>query len=95
MNIKIKYAYLFLLISFIAFVINTDELASCNGKSIWPELLGKNVENAVNLIKTENSYLEVIKVQKGSMVTMDYRLDRVRVFYDVESNLVVEIPRIG
>lgn len=32
---------------------------------------------------------------QGSMVTMDFRTDRVRVFYDTETQLVVSPPRIG
>jgi len=39
--------------------------------------------------------LDVHKVPEGSMVTMDWREDRVRVFYDEETNNVVRTPRPG
>lgn len=32
---------------------------------------------------------------QGSMVTMDFRTDRIRVFYDEQTGLVVTPPRVG
>jgi len=61
----------------------------------WPELEGVNVDLAVKTIRKENPRLNVIKVRSGSAVTMDYRLDRVRVMYDKRTNLVRGVPTIG
>ena len=69
--------------------MNQDE------KTSWPELNGKNVDEAVQAIKDENPELVVLKVPVDSMVTMDYRTDRVRVFYDEATNLVKRIPHCG
>jgi hypothetical protein len=36
-----------------------------------------------------------VKLTQGSMVTMDMRMDRVRVFHDPATGMVTSIPRIG
>ncbi len=64
-------------------------------KTSWPELNGKNVDEAVQQIKEENPELKVFKVPLGSMVTMDYRTDRVRVYYDEATKLVQREPHCG
>ena len=64
-------------------------------KTSWPELEGMDVDQAVQLIKEENTDLTVHKIEEGSMVTADYRTDRVRVFYNVDTNTVAGTPRIG
>ena len=46
-------------------------------------------------IKLERPELTVVKVIEGSMVTMDHRLDRVRVFYNENTGLVTSPPRVG
>ena len=61
----------------------------------WPELEGVNVDLAVRTIRRGNPRLNVMKVPSGSAVTMDYRLDRVRVMYDRNTNLVRGVPTIG
>ncbi|CAF1505248.1 unnamed protein product, partial [Didymodactylos carnosus] len=50
----------------------------------WPELVGRNGEEAVRIIKQ----------QSGQPITMDYRLDRVRVFVD-DRGIVTSVPRTG
>lgn len=64
-------------------------------KTSWPELKGKNVDEALQVIKDENPELVVMKVPSGSMVTMDFRSDRVRIFYDEETNTVTRAPHCG
>ena len=63
-------------------------------KTLWTELNLVNVDEAVQQIKTERPELQVVKVKEGSMVTMDYRLNRVRVYYD-ESGRVSSPPKVG
>jgi len=53
------------------------------------------VEAAVSRIKAERPELNVVKVTSGSMVTMDYRLDRVRVWYDPDTGRVERAPKVG
>jgi len=72
-----------------------DLSAFNQGKESWPELEGVNVDEAVNLITTENAQLKVFKVEEGSPVTRDYHLDRVRIYFNPETQLVVGIPRCG
>ncbi len=64
-------------------------------KTFWPELNGTNIDEAVQTIKNENPRLDVQKLPSGSMMTMDYRTDRVRVFYDDVTNLVKDVPSCG
>ncbi|BFZ14571.1 hypothetical protein BsWGS_17610 [Bradybaena similaris] len=60
----------------------------------WPELVGKKYEEAEKAIKDANPELNVVRVPENSMVTMDYRIDRVRLFVD-EDGIVVSPPRTG
>jgi hypothetical protein len=56
--------------------------------------VGNNAEEAKLAILADNDSLNVLIVPQGSMVTMDYREDRVRLFVD-EENKVVKPPRVG
>eukprot|EP00127_Corallochytrium_limacisporum_P004851 Clim_evm3s188 gene=Clim_evmTU3s188 len=66
-------------------------------KTKWPELVGANKDNAVATIQAERPDLtQVTALPNGSMVTADYREDRVRVFYDSETeNVGPRAPMIG
>lgn len=66
------------------------------GKS-WPQLVGKTFTEAKAAILAEAPHLNVLRVKEGSMVTMDYRLDRVRVFVDrdADDGIVVVAPNVG
>ena len=62
----------------------------------WPELLGKDCRTAEAFLRESNSALSIAVVPEGSLVTCDYRLDRVRLFVDQETKTtIVAIPRIG
>ena len=63
-------------------------------KEEWPELTGKTGEDAKAAILKDDSKLKVDLLPEGSMVTMDYRTDRVRVFIDNDGQ-VVGVPRKG
>ena len=63
-------------------------------KEEWPELTGKTGEDAKAAILKDDSKLQVDVLPEGSMVTMDYRLDRVRVFVG-DDGKVVRAPRKG
>eukprot|EP00200_Dunaliella_tertiolecta_P001768 CAMPEP_0202347422 /NCGR_PEP_ID=MMETSP1126-20121109/5792_1 /ASSEMBLY_ACC=CAM_ASM_000457 /TAXON_ID=3047 /ORGANISM="Dunaliella tertiolecta, Strain CCMP1320" /LENGTH=68 /DNA_ID=CAMNT_0048938973 /DNA_START=191 /DNA_END=397 /DNA_ORIENTATION=+ len=64
------------------------------GKQTWPELVGKPYAEAEAVIKRDAPELKVSKVKPGSMMTKDYRLDRVRVFVDNEDK-VEKTPSLG
>jgi hypothetical protein len=64
-------------------------------KQQWPELVGVDGDVAKTTIAQENPSITTIQVlPKDSMVTMDYRTDRVRIFVD-DNNKVVRTPIIG
>ncbi|KAL7475289.1 hypothetical protein ACHAW6_001209 [Cyclotella cf. meneghiniana] len=62
----------------------------------WPELslVGMTGEEAQNAIRAVDDTLVVHIVPEGSMVTMDYRLDRVRIYVD-DNSRVVRQPKRG
>lgn len=61
----------------------------------WPELVGRTADEAVAVIRRTNpAVVQVLVVADGSMVTMDFREDRVRVFTDAHDH-VTRVPRIG
>jgi succinyl-CoA synthetase beta subunit len=65
--------------------------ATGGNKTSWPELVGKSVEEAKKVILKDKPEAKIIVVLAGSIVTMDYRTDRVRLFVDT----VAEVPIVG
>ena len=64
-------------------------------KSIWPELVGLSVEEAVKQIQEGDSdvfYIDIVCV--GDRVDSEYQAHRVQVFVD-ESNKVLYPPQVG
>jgi len=60
----------------------------------WTSFVGQVGSNAAKAIKLERPELEVHIIEEGSMVTMDMRPDRVRVYID-STGKVTKVPRIG
>jgi len=71
-----------------------DITMNTGGKQTWPELVGKPYAEAEAVIKRDAPELKVSKVKPGSMMTMDYREDRVRVFVDNDDK-VEKAPSLG
>ena len=68
---------------------------SNSSKTSWPELVGKTATEAKTIIEAEsNQKLHVQIIPQDSMVTCDYRLDRVRIFED-EDHKVARPPMVG
>jgi hypothetical protein len=63
----------------------------------WPKLVGKDIKVAERFLRDAHGpKLEIVEVLEGSMVTMDYRIDRVRLFVDEKTQTtVVEVPVVG
>ena len=64
------------------------------GKSWWPELLGTKGDVAVEIMVRENPRVTAIILPEGSVVTPDFRCDRVRVFVN-NQDIVNRMPKIG
>ncbi|MER5488467.1 serine protease inhibitor [Streptomyces sp. NPDC002812] len=62
-------------------------------KSVWPELMGMPAEEACQHIGADFPEIAVHVVPEGSMVTMDFNEQRVRLF--VKDGKVVREPRRG
>jgi hypothetical protein len=60
----------------------------------FPHLLHKNGDEAVEIIKKQHPNINVLKVNQNSMMTMDFRDDRIRVIVD-DNGIVIRPPRVG
>ncbi|KAL0548180.1 hypothetical protein IC582_012626 [Cucumis melo] len=67
----------------------------CKGKSSWPELVLVSGNIAEKIIEKENHYVNAIIVEQGKFVTQDFRCDRVWVWVDKYTRIVVKTPIIG
>lgn len=61
----------------------------------WPDLLGTDTATAQSTIQRDAPGKRIMLVPAGNIVTMDFRSDRVRVFYNPDTNMVTEVPRVG
>ena len=61
----------------------------------WPDCVDKDKDYCAGMIKDIRDDLDIQFIPEGSMVTQDFRLDRVRIWYNEDSNKVVEIPHIS
>jgi 2'-phosphotransferase len=64
------------------------------GKATWPEVVGLPGDEAVAVIKAAAPGLQASVVPVGAMVTMDHRLDRVRVYVGADGK-VAQPPKLG
>ncbi|GMI30011.1 hypothetical protein TeGR_g3166 [Tetraparma gracilis] len=60
----------------------------------WPDLVGRVGEEAIAELRKQFPSFSYALIPPGRMVTMDHRMDRVRVFVDEEGK-VKEVPRRG
>ncbi len=66
-----------------------------SAKNSWPELVGVSGESAKSRILSYRPDIKTIQIiPQGSMVTMDFREDRVRIFVDQQGK-VAKSPHIG
>ena len=74
---------------------NNNNNNNNNNKSSWPELVGQPSTSAMEVIQKENPTIAHVDIiPDGSMVTMDYRTDRVRVFV-APDNTIAQAPHMG
>jgi len=64
------------------------------GKNAWPELCGTEGNSAVATIERENPSVNAFTLPEGSVVTLDIRCDRVRVFIN-DNGFITRVPVIG
>ena len=64
-------------------------------KQSWPELVNIDGNVAADKIKGENPSLSVVLLKSNQPMTKDYRMNRVRVIVDPNTNLVVSPPKCG
>ena len=71
--------------------------AAYESRTKWPELLGKDHKMAeAHLRETYGSKFGIQVVEEGSLVTMDFRLDRIRLYVDPETKTTVtQVPIVG
>ncbi|XP_058086547.1 glu S.griseus protease inhibitor-like [Magnolia sinica] len=64
------------------------------GKNSWPELVGVDGQAAATKIERESCHVNAIILLDGTLVTFDFRCDRVRVWVDHKGKVIRE-PQIG
>ena len=74
--------------------VEPERIRGGGEKDEWPDLVGKSGEEAKAAIQADDSKLTVHVLPDGSIVTMDFRMDRVRIFVNEEGK-VVRTPRKG
>ena len=67
---------------------------SANQKRVWPELVGKDAQSAIKILKEESGFDNIQTARDNSPVTLEFCPTRIRVFVD-EKNIVTVEPRIG
>jgi hypothetical protein len=75
-------------------IMSTISTSIQSPPSSFPRLSGMDGEEAKAVLKNEYPSLLVQLIPENSIVTMDYREDRVRVFVDKDGK-VVKVPMIG
>jgi hypothetical protein len=90
-----------LLLLLLSLIVSASSLAKVQkgvimtkDKSAWPEVMGMTGEAARAKLESELPNMLCQVVPYGSMVTMDYREDRIRIYTD-ESGHVTKAPRVG
>ena len=63
-------------------------------KREWPDLVGTDATEAKESLEKETG-LTILLVKAGSMVTMDFRTNRIRIWYDPTTNKVIKAPKVG
>jgi hypothetical protein len=70
---------------------STATTAPGGAKTSWPEVVGFSVEEAKKAILKDKPDADIVVLPVGSIVTADYRPDRVRIFVDT----VAQTPHVG
>ena len=78
----------------LVFILAVCTIAAFANKTEWPELVGQSGATAKQVIHDDEPSLAVYVIPMNSIVTMDYRTDRVRVHVDDEG-IVASTPRVG
>ena len=73
---------------------NTETGDHHNQKTEWPELVGKLVEEAKKVILQDKSEAQSVILPVGTILTMEYRIDRLRLFVDCLDK-IAQVPRVG
>ena len=74
--------------------IEEESIVMSNEQTSFPELVGIDGEVAKARLQKKFPDFTIKTVPDGSMVTMDYRLDRIRIFVDKDRK-VSQAPSIG
>lgn len=62
----------------------------------WDLLVGTTCDpDAINAVLADYPNMTVLCIEEGSIVTADFRTDRVRIFFDPDTGLVSVPPRVG
>ncbi len=77
-------------------IMHAEPAVGSVAKVEWPELVGADVDAAVAAVERERPDLLLVRATPhDSIVSMDYAVRRVRVYFDPATRRVVRAPRVG
>ncbi|KAM3406048.1 hypothetical protein ACQJBY_000226 [Aegilops geniculata] len=71
--------------------VGTDGLAGESWQKSWPEVVGKSIKEAREIILKDKPDADIVVLPAGSPVTRDLKPNRVRIFVDT----VADTPFTG
>mmetsp|Transcript_106040 Transcript_106040/g.306710 ORF Transcript_106040/g.306710 Transcript_106040/m.306710 type:complete len:115 (-) Transcript_106040:35-379(-) len=75
-------------------MVPMPKISMASKEGPWPKCVGMTGEECVSYIDENTEGLTIVIVPEGSVVTEDFRTDRVRVFVDAD-DVVSSIPSRG
>mmetsp|Transcript_5481 Transcript_5481/g.33853 ORF Transcript_5481/g.33853 Transcript_5481/m.33853 type:complete len:107 (-) Transcript_5481:1093-1413(-) len=90
-----------LLISLVSGAVMPDDLVGtveyvpdAESRGPWPDLVGKSADEAKEFFEKSFPDLKVVVMNENAMMTMDYRVERVRIMVN-DGGVVTKVPHRG
>ena len=91
----VKYLCIALFVVVLVIIPVIFYLTSKGEKNEWPELKGVKKECAEKIISNDRPDLKIVYGIEGTAYMTAYNKNQVRIVYNADTGLVVEIPKIG
>ena len=75
-------------------IVPMPKISMATKEGPWPKCIGMTGEACVDYIESNTDGLTLVIVREGSMVTQDFRTDRVRIWVDAD-DIVYATPSRG
>lgn len=75
-------------------IVPMPKISMASKQGPWPACVGMTGEDCVSYIESNTEGLTIVITSEGSVVTKEFRTDRVRIWVD-ENDIVVTAPKKG